>query len=113
MPAAALAVQDVSAVLKNPAALPAAAAKTGDKMPAEFILRLQDDLVRCARADVAYSPFSDMARQIAGGGTAWDKSDARLVGASLLQVLHACMTLWHCVARAPLRQRCAVYRRQL
>lgn len=34
--------------------------------------RLRADVVRCVRADRSYSPFSDMAKMLAGeGGGSW------------------------------------------
>ncbi|GBF92890.1 hypothetical protein Rsub_05726 [Raphidocelis subcapitata] len=63
-----LSKQRVSDVVKDPSLL--TAALVGDAAAGEagaaLLARLRADVVRCARADRSYSPYSDMAKTLAG-----------------------------------------------
>lgn len=58
-----LSKQDVGEVLKSPGSL--AAACRAD-VPVELLDRLAIDIQRCVQVDSSYSPYSDVAKQVAG-----------------------------------------------
>lgn len=60
--------QRVSDVLKDPSLLapPLLASTPGADAGEALLARLRCDIVRCARADRSYSPYSDMAKTLAG-----------------------------------------------
>eukprot|EP00877_Chromochloris_zofingiensis_P001620 jgi/Chrzof1/11459/Cz05g37120.t1 len=61
-----LSKQRVSDILKNPGLLHNATYIAAEEADVQLLARLQADIVRCVRADRSYSPFSDMARTLAG-----------------------------------------------
>jgi len=105
--------QRVTDVLKDPTLLTSSlVGEVGGRVDERLLARLRTDIVRCARADRSYSPFSDMAKTLAGACSGRGMGDGCAAGwpdrtyCSLLLLNRPCTHPPHCHQDWSMKQHC-------